>query len=67
MSNATNCEVTGKRKYLSEREAQETAAYQMTQPNAPKELKAYLCNWCETWHLTKNSERKNKGRKSSAQ
>jgi hypothetical protein len=58
MTNAANCEVTNKRKYLSEREAQETAAYQMTQPNAPKELKAYLCNRCETWHLTKNSNKK---------
>jgi hypothetical protein len=58
MSNAPNCEVTNKRKYLSEREALDTAAHQLTQPNAPKELKAYLCNWCETWHLTKNSGKK---------
>jgi hypothetical protein len=53
-----NCEVTGKRKYLSEREALDTAAHQLTQPNAPKQLKAYLCTWCETWHLTKNSGKK---------
>jgi hypothetical protein len=58
MTNAANCEVTNKRKYLSEREALDTAAHQLAQPNAPKELKAYLCNWCETWHLTKNSIKK---------
>jgi hypothetical protein len=55
MSNEPNCEVTGKRKYGSEREALDTAAHQLTQPNAPKELRAYLCTWCETWHLTKGS------------
>ena len=55
MSDAPNCEVTGKRKYLSEREALETAAHQLTIPNAPKQLRAYLCNWCETWHLTKDT------------
>ncbi|HEY4879577.1 MAG TPA: hypothetical protein VIH97_10665 [Candidatus Acidoferrales bacterium] len=55
MSAGPNCEVTGKRKYLSEREALETAAHQLTIPNAPKQLRAYLCNWCETWHLTKDA------------
>ena len=56
--NSSNCEVTGKRKYLSEREAQDTAAHQLQQPNAPKELRAYFCTWCETWHLTKNVRKK---------
>lgn len=55
MSAGPNCEVTGKRKYLSEREALETAAHQLTIPNAPKQLRAYLCNWCESWHLTKDA------------
>jgi hypothetical protein len=58
MTNAANCEVTGKRKYLSEREALDTATHQLTQPNAPRQLKAYLCTWCETWHLTKSSGKK---------
>lgn len=53
-----NCEVTGKRKYLSEREALETAAHQLSMPNAPKQLKAYFCTWCETWHLTKSAGKK---------
>ncbi len=35
-----NCEVTGKRKYLSEREALDTATHQLTLPNAPKESHA---------------------------
>jgi len=55
MTNEPNCEVTGKRKYLSEREALDTAQHQLTLSNAPKNLRAYLCTWCETWHLTKNS------------
>ena len=55
MTNAANCEVTGKRKYLSEREALETATHQLTLPNAPKNRRAYLCTWCGTWHLTKNA------------
>ena len=55
MTNDSNCEVTGKRKYLSEREALETAAHQLSLPNAPKQLKPYLCTRCETWHLTKNA------------
>jgi hypothetical protein len=53
-----NCEVTGKRKYLSEREALDTATHQLTLPNAPKNLRAYHCSWCETWHLTKNAAKK---------
>lgn len=55
MSDAPNCEVTGKRKYPSEREALDTAKHQLTMPNAPKTLRAYLCTWCENWHLTKNA------------
>jgi hypothetical protein len=57
MTNDSNCEVTGKRKYLSEREALETAAHQLSLPNAPKQLKTYLCTWCETWHLTKSASK----------
>jgi hypothetical protein len=57
MTNEPNCEVTGKRKYLTEREALDTATHQLTLPNAPKNLRAYLCTWCETWHLTKNEEK----------
>ena len=58
MNNGPNCEVTGKRKYLSEREALDTAQHQLTLPNAPKNLRAYLCTWCEAWHLTKNAGKK---------
>jgi hypothetical protein len=48
-----NCPVSGKRKYDSERDALATAAYQISTNNAPKDLKAYPCQWCEAWHLTK--------------
>ncbi len=50
-----NCPVSGKRKYDSEREALATAAHQISTNNAPKDLKAYQCQWCEGWHLTKRA------------
>jgi hypothetical protein len=55
MDHADNCPVTGKRKYLSEREALETAAHQISTNNAPQNLKAYECQWCDSWHLTKGA------------
>jgi len=58
MDNDSKCPVTGKRQYPTEREALETAAHQISSNDAPKELRAYLCPYCETWHLTKNSGRK---------
>jgi hypothetical protein len=48
------CAVTGKRQYLSEREALETAAHQIETNHAPGNLKAYECQWCHSWHLTKS-------------
>lgn len=57
------CPVSGKRKYASEREALATAAHQIATANAPKELRAYLCSWCDAWHLTKNPGRARKNRR----
>jgi hypothetical protein len=54
MNDSANCAVTGKRQYLSEREALETAAHQVATNNAPPNMKAYRCQWCDSWHLTKN-------------
>jgi hypothetical protein len=59
----SKCAVSGKRKYLSESEALATAAHQIATANAPKDLRAYLCSWCETWHLTKNVGEAGKHRK----
>jgi hypothetical protein len=56
------CAVTGKRKYMTEGEALSTAAHQMEAANAPK-LKAYRCEWCDAWHLTKSSGPKTKRRR----
>jgi hypothetical protein len=51
----SKCLVTGKRKYATEGEALATAAHQIANANAPKDLRAYLCSWCDSWHLTKNT------------
>jgi hypothetical protein len=59
----SKCPVSGKRKYLSEREALATAAHQIATADAPKELRAYLCSWCGAWHLTKNVGKRNKNRR----
>jgi hypothetical protein len=58
MDNESKCPVTGKRKYATEGEALATAAFQIASNDAPKQLRAYLCAYCETWHLTKNAGRK---------
>jgi hypothetical protein len=57
------CAVSGKRKYASEGEALATAAHQIANTGAPKDLRAYLCSWCEAWHLTKGAAKGGKGRK----
>ena len=62
-NNEPKCAVTGKRKYLTEGEALATAAHQIATANAPKDLRAYLCSWCEAWHLTKNPGKPRKHRK----
>jgi len=59
----SKCSVSGKRKYASEGEARATAAHQIATANAPKELRAYLCSWCNAWHLTKNAGRAGKDRR----
>ena len=41
-------------------EALATAAHRIPTTNAPKGLRAYLCYWCDAWHLTKNAERNGK-------
>jgi hypothetical protein len=58
MDQNDKCPVTGKRKYDTEGEALATAAHQIATHDAPKDLRAYLCPHCETWHLTKNTGRK---------
>ena len=55
MDNESKCPVTGKRKYGAEGEALATAAHQIASNDAPKQLRAYLCVYCETWHLTKST------------
>ena len=42
-----------------------SSGYRRTQiatTNAPKDLRAYLCTWCDSWHLTKNANREGKRR-----
>jgi len=63
VDNESKCPVTGKRKHASEGEALATAAHQIAIANAPKELRAYLCSWCDAWHLTKNSGKIRKDRR----
>lgn len=62
MDNESRCPVSGKRKYATEGEALATAAHQIATANAPKDLRAYRCSWCDAWHLTKNAGRAGKDR-----
>ena len=57
------CAVSGKRKYASEGEALATAAHQIANAGAPKDLRAYRCSWCDAWHLTKNAAKGGKERR----
>ena len=57
----SKCPVTGKRKYETEGEALSTAAHQKATANAP-ELRAYVCQWCSAWHLTKSTNSRTKNR-----
>ncbi len=59
----SKCPVSGKRKYATEGEALATAAHQIATTNAPKDLRAYRCSWCDSWHLTKNAGREGKNRR----
>jgi len=63
VDNESKCPVTGKRKYASEGEALATAAHQIATANAPRELRAYLCSWCDAWHITKNPGKGGKDRR----
>jgi len=51
---AAKCPVTNKRKYPTQAQALSTASHQITTTDAPTPLRAYRCNWCHAWHLTKN-------------
>ena len=65
MDYESKCPVTGKRKYDTEGEALSTAAHQISTNDAPKDLRAYMCSYCDAWHLTKGAgknEKKRKGR-----
>jgi hypothetical protein len=53
MDYEAKCPVSGKRKYATEGKALATAAHQIETSNAPKDLRAYMCSWCDSWHLTK--------------
>jgi hypothetical protein len=55
MDYEAKCPVSGKRKYATEGEALATAAHQIETSNAPKDLRAYMCSWCGSWHLTKGA------------
>jgi hypothetical protein len=59
----SKCPVTGKRKYDTEGAALSTAAHQISINNAPEQLRAYICTYCESWHLTKGEGTKEKKRK----
>jgi hypothetical protein len=59
----SKCRVSGKRKYATEGEALSMAAHQIATTQAPKDLRAYFCSWCDAWHLTKNAGKAGKGRK----
>jgi hypothetical protein len=59
----SKCPVSGKRKYATEGEALATAAHQIATTNAPKDLRAYRCSWCDSWHLTKDAGREGKNRR----
>jgi hypothetical protein len=61
--NESKCPVSGKRMYATESEALATAAHQISTTNAPKDLRAYLCAWCDAWHLTKNAGKTKKDRR----
>jgi hypothetical protein len=63
VDNESKCPVSGKRKYASEGEALATAAHQIATANAPNDLRAYLCSWCDAWHLTKNAQKSGKPRR----
>jgi hypothetical protein len=60
MDSASQCPVSGKRKYATEGAALATAKRQMETADAPMELRAYRCNWCNAWHLTKKPEKSGK-------
>ena len=46
------CPTTGKRSYGSEEEARATAEHQMKTQHDRVRLRAYLCLYCDGWHLT---------------
>jgi len=62
MDNDSKCPVSGKRKYPTEGAALATAKHQVATADAPMELRAYRCNWCNAWHLTKNAGKTGKDR-----
>jgi len=47
---APKCPVTGKRQYPTEGEALATAAHQIANANASKDLRPYRCSWCDSWN-----------------
>jgi hypothetical protein len=62
MDSGSKCPVSGKRKYSTEGAALATAKHQIATADAPMELRAYHCNWCHAWHLTKKAEKSDKHR-----
>jgi hypothetical protein len=60
MDNVYNCPVSGKRKYATEGAALATAKHQIATADTPMELRAYRCNWCKAWHLTKKTKKSGK-------
>jgi hypothetical protein len=47
---------TSKRKYSSEKQARDTAEYQML-INSDLELSVYKCDICQKWHLTRQKNK----------
>ena len=62
MDNASKCPVSGKRKYATEGAALATAKHQIATADMPMELRAYRCNWCKAWHLTKKTDKAGENR-----
>jgi hypothetical protein len=63
VDNASKCPVSGKRKYPTEGAALATGKHQMASTDTAMELRAYRCNWCRAWHLTKKAEKSGDDRK----
>jgi hypothetical protein len=47
------CGMTGKRRFNSQSHAINRACVIIRQPTSPRQWRAYHCDFCNGWHLTK--------------